>query len=85
MSRLLHLFWFSFDSLPPFSVLAAGCGVTAYSHDDALHLLKERVFNQALPACSVIEDIDVRTLDENHVLPNMGLVTQRGVWFPLGY
>jgi hypothetical protein len=85
MNRLLRRFWFSFQNLPPFSILAVGCGVTAYSHDDAVHILKERVFSQALPACSVIEDVDIHTLDENHVLPNMGQVTQRGVWFPLGY
>ena len=31
------------------------------------------------------EDIDVRALDPNHVLPNIGNVTSRGIWFPLGY
>ena len=81
----LHRFWFSFEGLPPFSVLNVGCGVTAYTYDDALQILKGRVFKQSLPACSVITDIDVSTLDENHVRPNMGVVTQRGVWFPLGY
>ena len=84
MARLRR-FWFSFEGLPSFSVLNVGCGVTAYTYDDALHLLKDRVFAQSLPACSVIEDIDISTLDENHVRPNMGVVTQRGVWFPLGY
>jgi hypothetical protein len=84
---LAHLrrFWFSFEGLPPFSVLTVGCGVTAYTYDDALQILKDKVFEQSLPACSVIEDIDISTLDEHHVRPNMGVVTQRGVWFPLGY
>ena len=81
----LHRFWFSFEDPSPFSIWGAGCGVTAYSHDDAVQILKDRVFQQSLPACSVIADIDVSTLDENHVRPNIGLVTQRGVWFPLGY
>lgn len=81
----LHRFWFSFQDIPSFSALSVGCGVTAYAYDDAVQILKDKVFEQSLPACSVIEDIDVSTLDENHVRPNMGAVTQRGVWFPLGY
>ena len=30
----------------------------------------------------VIEDIDIRLLDQEHVIPNMGVVTFEGVWFP---
>jgi hypothetical protein len=30
----------------------------------------------------VIENIDVRLLDENHVIPNMGPVVFKGVWYP---
>jgi hypothetical protein len=30
----------------------------------------------------VIEDIDISLLDQNHVIPNMGVVTFKGVWFP---
>ncbi|MDO8388733.1 MAG: hypothetical protein Q7T13_20335 [Polaromonas sp.] len=81
----LQRFWFSFEDLPPYSSLRSGCGVTAYDYDDAVEILKEKVFSQALPNLAVIEGVDIHTLDKNHVLPNMGLVTQRGVWFPLGY
>ena len=28
--------------------------------------------------------IDVRTLDPGQVLPNVGVVSNRGIWFPLG-
>jgi hypothetical protein len=81
----LRRFWFSFEGLPSFSILRVGCGVTAYTYDDAVQILKDRVFEQqSLPACSVVEDIDVGALDER-IRPNMGVVTQRGVWFPLGY
>jgi hypothetical protein len=31
------------------------------------------------------ENIDVRTLDQRHVIPNMKDPTLRGVWFPMGY
>jgi len=34
---------------------------------------------------SVRENVDVSALDERHVLPNMGNVLVRGVWFPLGH
>lgn len=84
MNRLRR-YWFRFLSLPPHNPLQLGCGVTAY--DDAMTLLKERIFSsEAVPAiASVVEDIDVSTLDPGHVLPNIGLVTVRGIWFPLGY
>jgi hypothetical protein len=31
---------------------------------------------------AVIEDVDVRELDQGHVVPNMGDPTVRGVWYP---
>ncbi|MCW2926654.1 MAG: hypothetical protein JWM86_622, partial [Thermoleophilia bacterium] len=33
----------------------------------------------------VTEDVDVRDLDQGHVIPNMGVVVWRGVWYPSGY
>jgi hypothetical protein len=37
-----------------------------------------------LPAVvEVVENVDVRDLDEGHVLPNLGDPSARGVWFPL--
>ena len=32
-----------------------------------------------------IEGVDIRSLDENHVRPNMGNPAAPGIWFPLGY
>jgi len=29
-----------------------------------------------------IENIDIRLLDQEHVVPNIGMVTFRGIWFP---
>lgn len=34
--------------------MSVGCGVTAYAYDDAVQILKDKVFEQSLPACSVI-------------------------------
>ena len=83
----LHRFWFTFKKTQPFSPLNIGCGVTAYHYEDALEILKSTVFSgkPMLEINSVAEDVDVQALDQNHVIPNMGLVTNRGVWFPLGY
>jgi hypothetical protein len=85
----LRRFWFNFrvalKDAPP--GIAIGCGVTAYDYQDALELIRERVFkNNSLPPIQkAIEDVDVSTLDANHVLPNMAVPVERGVWFPLGY
>lgn len=83
----LHRFWFTFKYPPQFSPLSLGCGVTAYDHADALEILKSKVFAEKpmLMIELVTEDIDIQTLDKYHVIPNIGLVTNRGVWFPLGY
>jgi hypothetical protein len=70
---------------PPGTLL--GCGITAYDLNDALSILNTKVFNgYTKPKVKNIkEDVDIRSLDQNHVIPNMGIVTDRGVWFPLGY
>lgn len=83
----LRRFWFTFRSPPRFSPLGMGCGVTAQSREEATQILTSTVFaGCSVPIIdSVVEDIDVRTLDQNHVVPNMGQVASRGVWFPLGH
>ena len=83
----LRRFWFIFRNPPPLSPLGLGCGITALSREEAIEILAETVFaGQTFPAIDrVIEDVDVRTLDPLHVVPNMGQVANRGVWFPLGY
>jgi hypothetical protein len=63
-----------------------GYGVTAFDREDALSLLRDRVFSGRLPQIeSIVEDVDVSTLDEAHVRPNMEAPAFRGVWFPRGY
>ena len=65
-------------------------GVTDYSLENARQTLFDtlRQLNfetQSLrnsEKMEVIENIDIRLLDEGHVIPNMGIVTQKGVWFP---
>ncbi|WP_143014134.1 hypothetical protein [Mucilaginibacter pineti] len=80
-------YWFEFEVTNVRYDLALGCGVTAYNHADALHLLEDLVFKEkAIPIPKkTIEDVDISTLDARHVLLNMGPPNMRGVWYPLGY
>jgi hypothetical protein len=61
-----------------------GIGVTAYSHQQALEwaIERARVLSWTLDASTVKLDIDLSTLDQRHLLPNVGLVTRPGVWYP---
>jgi hypothetical protein len=62
------------------------CGVTAFSIDDAKALIETRVFPGGLPLVTkLIEDVDVSTLDANHIRPNMEPPNWRGIWYPRGY
>ena len=83
----LHKFWFQFEASPKPNVLNLGCGVTALSYEDALRVLKDRIFAERnLPGIiDCIKDVTQQQLDPKHVLPNMGNIEQYGVWFPLGY
>lgn len=84
----LHRYWIRFAPHAPLGLgcLRLGCGVTAWTEDDAIRLLRECVFEDGeLPEIAdIITDIDFRDLEANHVRPNIGVVSRRGVWFPLG-
>jgi hypothetical protein len=87
---MLTRYWIVFDlrerpDVPKF--LHLGCGVTAFSQDEAKRLLQQLVFKNAElpPVKSIVENVDVCTLDAGHVLPNMASPAVRGIWFPLGY
>lgn len=83
----LHRYWFKFSSIEAFSSLRLGCGVTAHNYEDAVSLMRRTVFaGQELPAIeSFVVDVDLATLDQDHVIPNMEPPVWRGVWFPKGY
>lgn len=65
-NRPLHRFWFTFQSPPQFSPLGLGCGITAQNYEDANKILASTGFAGAavLIIESVVEDVDVQTLDE---------------------
>jgi hypothetical protein len=80
----LTRYWFQFAKLNKPTPLNLGCGVTACGYGDALQLLRDDMFDsQDLPEIvSCIENVDISTLDRNHVLPNIGVAAVRGIWFP---
>ena len=83
---MLRRYWFTFEWLPT-SMLNLGCGVTAFDRDAAIALIKRHLVpDQPMPAItSVTEDVDIRTLEANHLRPNMGVPVWPGIWFPQGY
>ena len=82
----LTRFWFIFERFAHPTPLNLGCGVTGRDYEDALQIVRDTVFTRGAPRIiQCIEGIDVSTLDPKHVLPNIGDVTRRGVWFPQGY
>ena len=88
----LHRYWIKFNTTLkdpyPASSVFLGVGVTALTEDDALYLIRLKIFEgQELPPIKeIIEDIDVSTLDPKHVLYNIrGNPAARGIWFPQGF
>ncbi len=83
-------FWFEFEIETAFKYppgIGIGCGVTALAYDDALKIMDEKIFFSIKrpPIKKTIENVDIRELDQGHVVPNMKPPNYRGVWFPLGY
>jgi len=80
----VHRFWFTFSGDHHISALNLGCGVTAADRAHAERLLREVAFPiyGVRKVEAVVEDVDIRTLDEKHVRPNMGDPSREGVWWP---
>jgi hypothetical protein len=75
--RDLRRFWFSLSK-------GIGIGVTATTLEEARKLAEE-ARAQCHPTAEItgeIVDVDVSTLDANHVVPNVGFVVAYGVWYP---
>ena len=63
-----------------------GIGVTAYDLEDARTIVRSCAWAMSYGPDfdRFIENIDITELDQGHVVPNMGIVIDRGIWFPLG-
>ena len=76
VSKRLKRFWFKLDR-------GDGYGVTAHSRSDAESLLAKYGYpSDTQRVVEVIEGISVSTLDGESVLPSIGPIVVRGVWFP---
>ena len=87
MTIALVRYWFEFGSEDAGRPSHPWVGVTAWTADDARHLLSEKLFNgEPLPPVVVfMQNVDVSTLDEKHVLPNIAPSNERGIWYPKGF
>ena len=81
----MKAYWFKMrESFGP----SLGFGVTAKDLDDALSLLAKtsaHIYRTQIDATMVESWREVRSVDEleqKHVVPNMGVILRRGVWFP---
>lgn len=61
-----------------------GIGVTAWSLDDAIQLIKAEDYPLPinLDELQVREHVTLADLDQHHVIPNMGPMEMRGIWYP---
>jgi len=90
MSKSLVRYWFEFDIKIAFNYppgVGIGCGVTAFNIEDAYGQMDEKIFMSIKRPTIIktIEHVNISKLDQNHVIPNMGISTHRGIWYPLGY
>ena len=79
---LLETFWFTFPQDP---WLPFGIGVTAYSEADARAMLEERGVSAWFAEAKEVlvrRGVRIQDLDQSNVVPNIGPMQLRGVWYP---
>ena len=79
---LLTAFWI----VSPSAQGLLGFGVTAWSLDDALDIIRTLGYESYLPSdlgtLTIREGVTVAELDQRHVVANMGPIVVRGMWYP---
>ena len=83
---MLHRYWIELESGDPKLAWQGKFryGVTAYNYEDALKLLVESFFmNRGFPSVvSVVEDVDISTLQVGKLVTEIGVPVWRGIWYP---
>jgi hypothetical protein len=82
----LDKFWFETDPEDDYtweSGIRLGIGVTAYDYADALRMIEEKL-GKRVRLVGYKKIVSLNELEQNHVLPNIGLFAFRGIWFPNG-
>ena len=61
-----------------------GFGVTAFSLGDAFRVLEEAGYSlpEDRSTLRVTERVRISDLDQSHIVPNIGPIVVRGVWYP---
>ncbi len=77
MASSLTRYWFECSE-------GLGIGVTAFNISDAIQLIaSEHALHKLKPRLdSFTTNIKISHLDQNHVVPNMGICSNRGIWYP---
>ena len=75
MNNGLKRYWFAAKE-------GLGIGVTAFEIEDAKALIQSNkyVMKYKPKLEEYIQDIDIQ-VDQEHVIPNLGIVVHRGIWF----
>ena len=70
--------------VPPSKQGPFGFGVTAFSFADALRIIEEAGYDLPDDRSTLRINAGIRTadLDQYHVVPNMGPIVVRGLWYP---
>lgn len=76
---MLRPYWIKTDK-----PLCIGYGITARSEGDAENLLR-LVLSSEYATISIKPVENAASLDQRHVIPNMGNMLRRGIWYPIGY
>jgi hypothetical protein len=77
---LLTSYWIK----TPYLTGPIGFGVTAYSLDDAVRIIRGWGFElpEDLNLLTIREEITVADLDQFNVVARMGPIVNRGLWYP---
>jgi hypothetical protein len=80
----MNPYWVRMKDLAPFPPLVLGVGVTAWSEADARAIVSDVIQDGSIASVDLITDM--RTIEQNHVAPNIEPDwMRRGVWYPRGY
>ena len=81
MKKVLTAYWLSYPADPSFPL---GQGVTAHSVEDAYQLLEESGYTLHIEAkyVKIKENVTIDDLDRTNIVPNIGPLIMRGIWYP---